>query len=240
MSDTKVIITETGIRVAFGSGPRGTVGPQGDQGDTGPVGPFGVEGPEGPEGPMGPQGLVGPQGEQGPIGPVGPQGEQGDEGIMGPVGPQGPQGDQGVRGPQGDQGDQGDLGPMGQVGPIGPSIAGATFGDGVSADSVLVGSVCYVRVPYGGTIAQWDIVADVACTCSIDIWKRAGSAGMPTVVHTITASAKPGLTASQLGESVALTGWSTAVLPGDVLAFKLESVSGGSPTQINLSLKVVS
>lgn len=212
MSDTKVTITETGIKVAFGSGPKGQKGDTGDQG------------------PQGEQGI------QGPIGPEGPQGDQGEQGDLGPVGPQGPQGEKGDVGPTGEQGDEGEMGPQGQVGPVGPAIAGASFGDGVSADSIVAGAVCYVRVPYGGIITQWDIVADVACTCVIDIWKRAGA--VPTVAHTITAAAKPGLSASQLGESAALTGWNTLVSPGDVLAFKLESVSGGSPTQINLSLKV--
>lgn len=113
---------------------------------------------------------------------------------------------------------------------------GCVFGDGSSSDSVVVGSVAYVRVPYEGTIEQWDIVADVACTCVIDVWKVAGA--VPTIANTITASAKPQLVAATVGESSTLTGWTTSVAIGDVIAFKLSSLSGGSPTQIAIALRV--
>lgn len=215
-------------------GPTGSTGETGPTGDIGSPGPQGDQGETGDQGPIGNTGAQGLQGLQGPQGEIGEQGDTGDQGPMGQTGAIGPQG---PRGPEGEKGETGDDGDKGSTGMAGPTIANAVFGDGVSTDSVAAGSVCYVRVPYGGSLIQWDVVADVACTCSIDVWKRAGA--VPTVANTITASAKPGLTASQVGESTALTGWTVAVTAGDVLGFKLESLSGGLPTQINLSLKVL-
>jgi hypothetical protein len=45
------------------------------------------------------------------------------------------------------------------------------------------------------------------------------------VADTITASAKPTLTAAQNAYSTTLTGWTTAVTAGDILGFNLDSSS---------------
>lgn len=110
------------------------------------------------------------------------------------------------------------------------------FGDAVNTTSVVAGTVCYVRVPYSGTISEWTLIANVSCTCVVDVWKAAGA--LPTNGNTITASAKPSLSAATVGGSSTLTGWTTTVTTGDVLAFELESLSGGSPTEITIVLKV--
>lgn len=112
---------------------------------------------------------------------------------------------------------------------------GAAFGDGTNAASIAVGQIAYVRVPYAGTISRWDIAADVACTAQFDVWKAAGA--VPTVANTITAAAKPALTAQDTAGSSTLTGWTTTVSVGDVLAFRLDSLTG-APKQLNIALLV--
>jgi hypothetical protein len=111
----------------------------------------------------------------------------------------------------------------------------AVFGDANDPDSIEVGQVCYVRVPYSGTIVEWTLVADEAIICVVDVWKEAGA--LPTNADSITASAKPTLSSSSVGGSSSLTGWDTTVTAGDVFAFELESLTG-SPTQITLTLEV--
>lgn len=115
-------------------------------------------------------------------------------------------------------------------------VVTAVFGDGMAAASREAGQVCYVRVPYAGTITEWNIVANDTTTCVVDVWKAAGS--KPTNANSITAAAKPALTAATVGGSTTLTGWTTTVAAGDVIAFELESVSGVG-TQITLTLKVI-
>jgi hypothetical protein len=107
---------------------------------------------------------------------------------------------------------------------------GATF-TGLTA-----GDVLYICVPYGGTIAEWTLVSDVAVTAVVDIWKAAGN--LPTNGNTITASAKPTLTADTVATSTTLTAWTTSVTTGDVFGFELESLSGGTPTQITITLRI--
>ncbi len=109
------------------------------------------------------------------------------------------------------------------------------WGDGVSASSIQVGTKSYVRVPYAGTIVSWMIVADVACTCVLDVWKL--NATLPTVANTITGSAKPSLNASSTIASSVLTGWNTGVVSDDVFGFNLQSLTG-SPTIITLVLNI--
>lgn len=113
----------------------------------------------------------------------------------------------------------------------------STWGDGIYASSVQVGTVAYVRVPYSGTIMSWSIVADVSCTCTLDVWKS--NASVPTVANTITASAKPALASAATNTSSVLTGWTTSVAVGDVFGFRLDSLTG-SPTGISLTLSVMS
>jgi hypothetical protein len=112
----------------------------------------------------------------------------------------------------------------------------AIWGDCVQASSVVAGTVSYVRVPYGGTIRSWSLVATVASTATFDIWKL--NAALPTVTNTITASAKPSLTTATTNFSATLTGWTTAVTAGDVFGFRLDTLTSGTPTSITLVLNV--
>lgn len=111
----------------------------------------------------------------------------------------------------------------------------AIWGDGVLTSSLQAGLTTYVRLPYAGTITRWDIIANASATCVIDIWKA--NNGLPTIANTITAAAKPGLTAATTATSSTLTGWTTAVTASDVLGFNLTSVSG-SASEITLVLRI--
>lgn len=123
--------------------------------------------------------------------------------------------------------------------PLARNTVTAVFGDSVNTGSIAAGTVCYVTVPFSGTLTRWSIVAaGASAACVIDVWKR--NAAMPTVAHTIDASAKPTLISGDAGykASTTLTGWTTSVAVGDVFAFKLDSVSG-SVTSITLTLGVL-
>jgi hypothetical protein len=118
---------------------------------------------------------------------------------------------------------------------VGSHTPTAVWGDGIETTSVSVGSISYVRVPYSGTITAWHIIASTSCTTAIDIWKA--NDALPTVLDTITASAKPGLTSASTATSSTLTGWTTSVSAGDVFGFSLDSLTG-SPTSITLTMNV--
>lgn len=99
------------------------------------------------------------------------------------------------------------------------------FQDG-SADStslVAVGTKGYIRAPYDATITGYTILTDVSATVTLDVWKIASGTALPTNSNSITASAKPTLTADDVVHSTTLTGWTTAVTAGDILAWEVEA-----------------
>lgn len=112
---------------------------------------------------------------------------------------------------------------------------GCAWGDGTNADSITVGSVGYVRVPYSGDVTRWDIVANASTTCVIDVWKAAGA--LPVNGDSIAGTGKPALTAASVSTGGVGSWGSTAVSAGDVFGFELESLTG-SPSAITLTLNV--
>lgn len=112
-------------------------------------------------------------------------------------------------------------------GAVGVTVDGA-------GSALTTGLKGYVTCPFNGTITGWDIVADQSGSVVIDVWKANNA--VPTVGNTITASAKPTLTADQQEQSSTLTGWTTSVSAGDVFAFNIDSVS--TMTRLTLNLRI--
>jgi hypothetical protein len=83
----------------------------------------------------------------------------------------------------------------------------------------------YWRAPYAGTIVKVTILADVSGSAVVDVWRDTYANYPPTVLDTITASAKPTLSSAIKNEDSTLTGWSTSVTLGDVFGFNLDSVT---------------
>lgn len=105
------------------------------------------------------------------------------------------------------------------------------------AGSVLttgVKSYIYISVPC--TITSSTLLADQSGSCVVDIWKAAYSSFPPLVANSIVASAPPTLSSAQKSQDTTLTGWTTPINAGDVLAFNINSAT--SVTRINLALKV--
>ena len=106
-----------------------------------------------------------------------------------------------------------------------PPIINRTIGVSIDGggSAVTTGTKGYVEVPYAGTITEWKIIADVSGSAVFDVWKS--NAAIPTNANTITASAKPTLTAAQRATGTTLTGWTTGVAVNDVFGFEVESAS---------------
>lgn len=89
---------------------------------------------------------------------------------------------------------------------------------------------------FAGVIEAWTILADQAGSIVIDIWKDAYANFPPVVADSITASAKPTLTAATKAQSSTLTGWSTAIAAGDTLRFNVDSAA--TVQRVTIALKV--
>ena len=106
------------------------------------------------------------------------------------------------------------------------TIASAfVFQEGAADSTSLVaaGTKGYIRVPYDLTITGYTILTDVSATVRLDVWKIASGTALPTNSDSITASAKPTLTADDVIHSTTLTGWTVSVTAGDILAWEVEA-----------------
>jgi len=119
----------------------------------------------------------------------------------------------------------GPQGPTGATGAAGPS--GAAFGIAIDGGGVEIttGVKNDIVIPYAMTITGWYMTADQTGSIVIDVWKDTFANYPPTVANTITGTEKPTITASNKGQDLGLTTWTTLVSAGDVLRFNVESVS---------------
>ena len=106
-------------------------------------------------------------------------------------------------------------------------------GDGVSV--VPTGVVEYLEVPFACTINRVTMLADQSGSLVVDIWKDTYANYPPLDADSITASAVPTITTAVKSQDSTLTGWTTAVTAGDILAFNVDSST--TITQATVSLK---
>jgi hypothetical protein len=92
---------------------------------------------------------------------------------------------------------------------------------GLSAGQI----VARFRMPVNATIVKHAILADASGSVVLDIWKDTHTNAPPTVADTITAAAKPTLSAAQKTEDATLTGWTKTVNAGDWLVINCDSVT---------------
>ena len=239
------------------TGNTGPVGSAANTGATGYTGPTGITGPTGPTGNTGPTGITGPTGSlTGPTGPSGPTGFTGPEGFStntGATGYTGPTGNTGNTGPTGNTGNTGPTGNTGATGITGPTGSITTtinFAvDGGGGNPITAGVKHYMHFDFACTLEGWTLLADATGRVVIDLWKctysqfDAGSTH-PVVGDKITGTFPPTLTDLVKNQSVnGLTGWTTSIAVGDVLAFYATGPSGTSsgPTgssKVSLGLKI--
>ena len=116
-------------------------------------------------------------------------------------------------------------------------IVSITFVIDGGGSAITTGQKGHLEIPFAGTIQQVTMMADQTGSIVVDIWKDTYASFPPTVADTITASAKPTISAAQKSQNSTLTGWTKLVNVGDILAFNVDSCS--TITRLTLSLKVV-
>ncbi len=106
------------------------------------------------------------------------------------------------------------------------------IGNGV--DGVPLGIIGYLVVPWDCTVQSCTLVADAAGSIVVDIWR--GSGAKPTSsAQSIVASANPALSSVDYATDTTLTGWTTSLSAGDILAFFVGSSS--TVKQVTLALR---
>jgi hypothetical protein len=97
----------------------------------------------------------------------------------------------------------------------------------------------FLEIPFDMTITGVTMLADQTGSAVLDIWKDTYANYPPTVADSITASAKPTITSAVKTQNTTLTGWTTTVNAGDILAFNLDSVSTIQRLTISIAGKKV-
>lgn len=117
------------------------------------------------------------------------------------------------------------------------NIKSGSFGITIEGNGgvLTIGQKGYITVPYNGTITDWEIFADRAGTCNIDIRKSTYS-GFPTQTS-ITGSAPITMSAAQKASSSILTDWTSSISAGDVFGFTLNSAT--TITRLNLIINTI-
>lgn len=99
----------------------------------------------------------------------------------------------------------------------------------------------FLSLPVAGTWKKWRLLSidgagpATAGDIVVDIWKDTYANYPPTVADTITAAAKPTLSAANKNEDSTLAGWTTSFSAGDILGFNVDSVS--TVTRVSLTLE---
>lgn len=104
---------------------------------------------------------------------------------------------------------------------------GSAITTGIKAD---------LEIPWNATITSSTLVCDQSGSIVLDLWRDTYANYPATVADTITASAKPTLSASTKAQDTTLTGWTTALTAGDILRVNVDSAS--TVTRCTLSLQV--
>lgn len=82
------------------------------------------------------------------------------------------------------------------------------------------------RVPWAGTLVRWTLLGDASGSIVVDIWKDTYANAPPTVLDTITASAKPTLSGVAKNTDATLSGWTKTFAAGDCFRGNVDSASG--------------
>jgi hypothetical protein len=120
---------------------------------------------------------------------------------------------------------------------------------GNGTDAVTTADKAMVRLPSGIGTQQWTItgwtlvsvdstMAAVSGSCTLDLWVDTYANFPPTNADTITASAKPSLSAASKNASTTLTGWDTAIVDGDFIVLEVESSTTCKQIMLYLDLQV--
>lgn len=112
--------------------------------------------------------------------------------------------------------------------------------DGAGA-AISTGLKGYLEIPFACTINQVTLLADRSGSIVVDIFKCTysqfdASSTHPVSGDKITASAPPTISSTTKSQDATLTGWTTSLSAGDILAFNVNSAT--TVQRVTLSLKV--
>jgi len=116
-------------------------------------------------------------------------------------------------------------------------ISGVDFRLDGGASPLPLGLAGFARVPYDCQILGVRLFADQTGSVEIELWADVYANYPPTIADSIVASARPTITTGVKYEDVTLTGWTTALTKGMILAVVVNSVTAIQKLTISLEVK---
>jgi hypothetical protein len=107
--------------------------------------------------------------------------------------------------------------------------------DGGSS-AITTGVKGFVQVPFDSTITSVTLLADQTGSIVVDIWNDEYANFPPTDADSITGSAVPTISSAVNSTDATLTGWTTAITAGDILAFNVDSVATVQRVTVSLAI----
>ena len=94
----------------------------------------------------------------------------------------------------------------------------------------------FIEVPFNCTIKQVTLLADQVGSIVIDIWKDTYANFPPTAADSICGTSKPTISSAQKSQDSTLSGWTTQLNEGDIMAINVDSVT--SIQRVTVAIKV--
>jgi len=116
------------------------------------------------------------------------------------------------------------------------AVVGIEFVIDGGGSAITTGEKGHLQIPFACTISSVTLLADQSGSIVVDIWKDTYANFPPDDSDSITASAPPTITTATKSTDTTLTGWTTTIAVGDVLAFNVDSIT--TCTRCTLILKV--
>lgn len=115
---------------------------------------------------------------------------------------------------------------------LGNSISVQLIIDG-AGNTITTGIKGFIEMPCQCTVNQWTVAADQSGSIVVDIWRL--NAAIPSVANTIAGSALPTLSSAQYNSTTTLTGWTTTLVPKDIIAFNVNSATSVQRATVSLT-----
>ncbi len=104
--------------------------------------------------------------------------------------------------------------------------------------TITTGQKGHLRIPFACTITAAAIYANTSGSIVVDIWKDTQANFPPTDADSITSSAPVTLSSAQTATDSTLTGWTTSITAGDVLAYNVDSATTVQRVTVTLTVTV--
>lgn len=120
--------------------------------------------------------------------------------------------------------------------PANLAIATITFVIDGGASEIADGEAGHLEIPFACTITRVTTLADQSGSIVVDIWADTYANFPPTDADSITSATPPTISGAVKAQDDTLSGWTTAITAGDVLAFNVDSCT--TIERVTISLRV--